>query len=464
LTARVYVNSTSSWAVPYGDVDGNQIVSTISLWDGTTQVGQTKSLSLSTGSTWASGAWYTAQFNNLNYAIPAGTQKKLVAKITIRNINITGTYYVSVDADKADMQVENSQGNLLTIASALVNTNHIPVISVSANGGMTAYVDNSQTSPKADIAVTNVSGIPFTVYRFHPGNESFTITGLKIVDNNSAYDVDTPHVILQYVDASGATVTKEGDLSGGSLIFSDGQLAIPLPVNVDTYVTIKANTNSITNNAISGDAVKLGIEKASGQFSASGNLADTFIVVGQSSGQKLYGNANTIAMDDSGVVAQTLRKTKVVATNNLANGNSVVSQQNQIGVYNFASTPEPGSGQKSTLKQVNISISGSLANPASTTDVAIYSNSSFSSTYLMGTGTVALNGSSTAITLTGNNQFDGSQNVYVVTNDTTGSFASGYTGTKSLGTALTGYLWDDGTGASVSPIQGVPVVGATLSY
>jgi hypothetical protein len=69
--------------------------------------------------------------------------------------------------------------------------------------------------------------------------------------------------------------------------------------------------------------------------------------------------------------------------------------------------------------------------------------------------------------LTANNEFDGTQNVYVVVDTTDTDFVDPSTTDSTLGVIVTNFYWDDGdndTINSIIPVTGIPVTGAYLTY
>jgi hypothetical protein len=503
LAVRFYADDSTTFggtanaSTGAGNTAANTLINSASLWDGTVQVGTLKGLTLvdaSGGTFTADTDYYRADFTSLNYTIPAGTQKKLVVKVNLTN-TYTGTKYIAADLDKdSDVEAYNSSEQLVTIVAANLNggTNFTPSPYLTAyqSGTMTTAIDGA--TPKADVAVMGTSGVGFTKYKFHATNEPFMIVGAKIVsDYTSAAgdkDVNLIKVVLEYKDASGSTVTKDGYLSAGALTFADGQLEIPVPINQDTYVTLKADINTDTGGAVASSTLKLGFEKASStqQWSTTttpyNSLSDAFIVLGVNSNNKLYGDTNSSTLvaasggiTHAGILAQTFSKTKVTVANNMSNGTSAQQSQDKIGVFAFTSAAEPSSNQKSTLDSVIVQLSGSLIGGSGVGDgnvtTSLYNGSTFDTAHLMGTGLITSVASSTSdaveITLTSNNEFDSTQNVYVVVDSTDTDFYGAASSNKTLSAIVTNYRWDDGDNDSIndiSPVTGIPVSGGYLTY
>jgi len=332
---------------------------------------------------------------------------------------------------------------------------------------LTVAVDG--TTPTADLAATGSTGIEVSKFRFSATDEAFDIVGLKLTNGGSS-DANVSKVTLTYTDGTGATVNKEGYLSNGVLTFADGQVGIRVPKDSNAVLSVKVDTNTITGGATSNGTVKLGLTKMANQFGASANLTNDFIAQGVSSGSKLYGNTDNIALVDSNIAALTIAKTKVTAVKNSNDGASTVSANNLIGVYRFVSSPETGSNQNSTLTNATIQLSGSMVKldgVVNAITVRFYKSSTFDANNLMGSVAVPVTAdgvtTATEATLSSYNEFNGVQDVYVVVDSTGVSLTPGGTGTKSLSSSLTTFKWNDGTGV-ITPVSGVPVIGSTNNY
>ncbi|MDD2758206.1 MAG: hypothetical protein PHD72_02420 [Patescibacteria group bacterium] len=501
VTVRFYADTAATFhgtagaTSGAGDTAANTIITSASLWDGTTQVGTLKGLTLDSGTTFtADDSYYTASFTNLAYAIPKGTQKKLVVKVNLTNTYLT-TKYVAADLDKnADIEAENSNGNLVTISTAQLNGGTdftpSPYLTAYQSGSLVISVDGA--TPQADISVMGNTGVAFTKYKLRATNEAFTIVGAKIVSDYTSTagdkDVNLTKVIVEYKDANGNTVPKDGYLSDGALTFADGQLEIPVPINQDTYITIKGDLNTDTGGAYSGRTLKLGLEKETllaqwGTTTTAGNnaLSDNFIALGVSSNNKLYGNTNSTTIvsassgiDHTNINAQTISKTKVTVANNMADRSGSQQTSDKVGVFSFTSTGEPGSNQKSTLVSTTIQLKGSFLAPTGDTVVtaSFYNGATYDAAHLMGSVLLDVASSSatnaTGATFTNMNEFEGTINVHVVVDTTDTDLYAVAGSNKTLGCVVTTYKWKDGnndaTDSVTSPVTGVPVTGGNVTY
>jgi hypothetical protein len=425
VVLAVYGNSaTNNWGTVSGDTDANTLVESISLWDGSTQVGVTKSLTLvdnDASGAFTAGDWYKAEFNNLSLVLNKGANKQLIAKINLRN-TFTGTKYIAVDADKALLEIENAEGNILTGLTGKLNgtTTKLPLITAVQTGTLTAAVDGN--TPTTGMILTGASNIVYTTYRFNASDEAFTIVGAKIVNSDPTKDATFNKITLEYKNEAGSTVTKEGYLSAGALTFSDGQMDLFVPANTNAILTIKADLNKADDAGTWGNALKIGLEKSANQFGASANLTDAFIAIGKASGAKVYGNTNNITLVDSTVNAKTARKTNIIVANAKTDGASSQKINDNVGTYTFTSEAEVGSNQNSTVTAVTVALSGSMitAGGDNLVTVNVYDSPSFGAESLMGQAALPVAGGAItgAITLTTRNEFNGVKTLYFVVDST----------------------------------------------
>ena len=300
ITVRLYADDDGSFDNSgYGDYAANNLVSTVSLYEGSTKVAGPVNISL-VGTIGSSGGYYKAEFNNLAYQIAKGASKNLTVKVNLLN-TFSGSKYLAADIKPSeDMEVEDSQGNLLTISTSNLNLNAspTPVITCAQQGTLTAAVDSS--TPNASLAAFGSNGYTVSKFRFTAANEAFVITGAKLLLETSASSRSINKVILTYPkDAAGNTETKEGYLSSGAVTFSDGDLNIYVKKDSYAILTVKVDLNTKEAGATNEDAIRIGLDKDSNDWNnSSDKLTDDFVAVGQSSGEKIYGKTNNITMNN----------------------------------------------------------------------------------------------------------------------------------------------------------------------
>lgn len=334
LIVRLYADDDGTFDNSgYGDLAANTLASTVSLYEGTNKVAGPVNMTL-VGTIGQSGGYYKAEFNNLAYTIANGATKNLTVKVNLLN-TFTGTNYLAADIKpSADMEVEDSQGNLLTnLSSSNLNlaASPSPVITCAQSGTLTAAVDSS--TPASSLVAFGTTGKEISKFRFTASNEAFVITGAKLIIETSTYQRSVKKVILTYPkDASGNLETKEGYLSGGAVTFADGSLNIYVKKDGYAVLTVKVDVNTRAEGATNEDEIRIGLDKASNDWNnSSDNLTNDFVAVGQSSGTKLYGNTDNITMNNYPTkVAYALESYPTVALNSGSPSGNLIPSANTL--------------------------------------------------------------------------------------------------------------------------------------
>jgi len=241
-------------------------------------------------------------------------------------------------------------------------------------------------------------------------------------------------------------------------------------------VTVTADTagaagnttiSTVTTDGGGGGVVPTAVDTELTGGTDAGTLTNDFVALGVSSNKKIYGATDTIALADSTVNYQTLRKTVVVGSNMLANAPVGVDTQSVIGKYKFTSTGED-LGDSSVLKSVTVKLTGGfIASSAGDGNVTVnIYNGSVDANNLMGTGTIGTVDAGTsvaaAITLNSKNEWTGDLDLLVVVDTTDTDFVD-TSGNDALATKITTFTWNDGSIDGI-PVAGIPVTGGTLTY
>lgn len=486
LKLRVYASSTAFASVSStnqtGEVAANAVVNTVSIReDGATTDLATKNLSDLSG-TIGSGGYYYVTFSNLNYVVPAGSPKKLIVKLGLKD-SITATRYVVValDADD-DIDVETAaDGKSVTENTpGCVNCDGATITEHTVNTGGSVTVEVDGQTPTKDVVLGGSGPVNFVTYRLKASQENFTMTGAEVAIATSTHTVDISKFTLTYKNKAGQTVTKtlpiNADASATSTSWSDGDLDVWLPKDQWVNVTVGAYLVSTVNGAVTGDQIKIGFRKMATTFGASAPLTDKFIFLGESSNSKKYGATDSIAVTDTTIAAQTLRRTKVTVKDGETGSTSHGTRaQDPIGVFTFTSEAEPGLTQNSTLGTVTLTLSGSLISITgnNTVNVKVYSGDTFDADHLMGSqdayGYDNGAGNSVTIALSTQNQFSGDKKVYIVVDTTDSDFVDATNNADKLTVQLNNWSWVDGSfSASSSPAATpeakYPLYGSTYSY
>jgi len=305
LNVRVYGDSDGVFNNSgYGDSAANTIVQTLSLYDDAGNLIKGPVNLTLVGTVGSSGGYYKAEFSNLAYQISVGVQKKFLVKANLLN-TFYGTKYFALDVlPSSDVEAEDSRSNFVDFSLQTTNFNlgssPNPAITCSQAGSLTVGVDPG--TPIEGIVVAGTSGTVFTKYKFSATNEAMIVKGLKLANSSAVYDRDFGNVTLSYTNSQGSTEEKNSFFAGGFASFPDGQLGIYVPKDSSTILTIKADILGTSSGAQSGDIPKITLVKSGA------NLTDDFVAEGVSSGNKIYGATNAIALDNTSANQMIVRK------------------------------------------------------------------------------------------------------------------------------------------------------------
>lgn len=218
------------------------VISTVGIYDGDTLLGTKKALTLGTSD-------ITVTFDGLSLVIPKGTTKNIVAKIdTANNLNSNSADYVALTITSGN-DVIAEYGTGTNLGATLSSNNNNPTVYQKIDTGGTLTVGLATDTPLKGMVLSGATAIPYTKVKFSATKEDFTVSELEIV--NSQNDSNFTSIGLSYKNEAGATVTKEQALVASKASFND--LAIFVPKDSDTYVTVYGNMNTVSAGATNGN-------------------------------------------------------------------------------------------------------------------------------------------------------------------------------------------------------------------
>lgn len=323
------VKVTSVKLTAAGSADGNadttddcsletNCVLSLSLWDGATQVGSSKSL--------VSSADPTATFDNLALNITKGTTKTLTVKANLNTLSAVEsgiTLEVGVAANATDIVAQDVDGNTVSVTAGSVDgPNHI----ISSAGSLTVAVGASNPNTETRILLAGRTDEEIANFRFTASNEALKVTKLTInltsgdaddIISGSLWDGPTKVTGDVIVTSAGTPYIDFTSFSGDFIVPKDGNKTL----------TLKVNTNTTGNGADSGETITAGV--ATTGFEARGvNNSNTVITNTELTGEPATGNT------------MTLRKSKVNLTEGTLPDTTVGS--GSYDVYKFTVTPDGG--------------------------------------------------------------------------------------------------------------------------
>jgi len=296
ITSLKITASSSTGTLTSGEVQN------LALYDGITQVGDTKSLDSTA---------LTATFDNLNLVIPSGATKVLTLKGNISSNATTGDiyYFYVAAADSSNLSVYDTDGNSASLSGTAANSAKSVLITVTTTGTVTVAVAPDDTDSQAGIIIANTEAV-LGKFRFTAVNEDMTINNLAltVIDSASATATSSaaadavPTVKLydgstQIGATGGYSVTGSGDNSGTVYVQSLGWV---IPKDDSKTLTVKGVLNTISNGADSGESVYVNVMTiASGtDFEAQGQTNKQNTITGASGNLKVvYKTKPTIAIN-----------------------------------------------------------------------------------------------------------------------------------------------------------------------
>lgn len=259
---------------------------TVELYDGATKIGQTKSPAITTG---------LVQFTGLNWVIPAGTSKTLIVKMSISN-SATASDAIRWEIEAGNITATDVDGNAVEDTSTSGLT-VVPDADLNATGSQTASntttititgagtisvtsAGNEQGQTDARIVTAGTMGVTLGKMTFTAATEELKVTKARInvvSVNNGAVNVADNISSLYLYDgntkvAGPVGLTPSGTYEG----YADFNSISPEFVvgkDATRTLTVKADLNTITNGADSGD--EFAVNLSSSNFEARGTSGST---------------------------------------------------------------------------------------------------------------------------------------------------------------------------------------------
>lgn len=332
----------------YANANFVNVITTCSLYDGLTLVGQSK-IPDSAG---------VMSFTNMNWSVSRGTTKVLTVKCTadsvVNNTGSTDTFAVGVSSVTAQDQDSNTitatvSGATNNLSTSSVSNTPSSVIMTVQNGGTITI--NADSMPQSTLLVAGSTATPnetwqrLAQYRATAQYEDMVIdrvfvtsTGLGVMYDEVAVAVD-------------GAVRGSDSFSGGTSQSKDILLLSPIvvPKNGNVVVQLLAKLNPITPSssvsattaqARSGQTVQLGIaSNSSSTTEYDTNYANKFNirVTGQASGERVYAATTTATVAGQGLFGNSfiVRATKpTVSRVALTSGSTVLAGSPELYRFN----------------------------------------------------------------------------------------------------------------------------------
>ncbi len=344
----------------YSIAELNDVVTSCSLWDGTTQLGTAQSPDATVG---------TMTFSNLNWTVPVGTSKTVTVKCTADSTVVGSFDHFAIGiASASNITSEDMDANEITetLSAAVVAnsaTTGQSVIQTVQSGGVLTIVAGSQ--PQSTIVVAG-SMKKFAEFTATTQYENATIDRISVSSTGQA------------ANFTGVTIRVAGADKGTDILpagadrFANVTLSSPITVTKDTSVTFEVwgtvapitssstASGATTGVARSGATANLGIAAGETATPWDTNYSSSFNVraLGSASGDYLYSTGS-----DTLGNAMTLRKTKPTITKQSVQ-TATLTPGAVMELYKFQITPDAAGDVR--WKQIAFTVTTSSASGGST--------------------------------------------------------------------------------------------------
>lgn len=327
LTGQGNVNG-AGYAV--GSLD--DIVSSLSLWDGTTQLGTSESPATAG----------TVTFDGFTWEVPAGESKTLLVKATLDSVATSGgtddVFWVGINA-AADITAEDADNNSVTPTDGDSTwsdpKNSSPTITQTVKDSGTLTVA-AESHPDSDILVAGKdTWYPFVQAKATAQYEDITIDKIRVARVSGGSNGTFKYLGIK---KGGVLISSGTDVLPGSATGTDIVLSTPIVIPTDGSVTFQVvgKLNSIDAGATSGDnpIVALKFNVQTGEWDS--NYANKYNLnsVGTQSGENVYASA-TAQMSGNVMV---VRKTKLSIAKQALSSSSLTN--GSLELYKFQATAD----------------------------------------------------------------------------------------------------------------------------
>jgi len=283
----------------------SDVVTELTLWDGTTQIGSAKS----------PGTAGTATFDSLNWTIPAGESKTLTVKTTLDSVATVGgvddTFWVGIAA-ATDITAEDEDNNTVTPSDGAAPwdnpVNNAPTVFQTVKDSGTLTI-SPESNPDSDILVAGKDvWNTFVQARATAQWEEVRLDKVRVIRLGGGQNVDFKYIGIM---KDGVLVSSGTDTLPSVATTTDITLTSPITIPADGDVTFQvvAKLNSIANGAVSGDNPTLAIDNnfTTGDWDANYAGQYNVLATGVGSGERIYAVGATPLAGNMMVV----RKTKL---------------------------------------------------------------------------------------------------------------------------------------------------------
>lgn len=433
LTCQAKLASTGvSFGAAAALADCNERFASLSLWDGTTQVGTAKAPDTTSGA---------AQITNLSLTIPAGTSKSLTVAADLTSSASTTAPYDQVSvgiASTNDVTAQDKDSNTVTpsLTSALTaNANGASpsVIQTILNKGTVTY--NVDANPASTLVVAGKDvWVPFASYKATAQYEAMEIDRVAILASSTNGAAQADNAVFTAVAiasggavkgsdilSSGATGTKDIDLSANKLVVpKDGSVSFQLWAKLSAVQASSTVSGATSGVHRSGMQPALGLKSGlvTGEWDSNYYLNANIRATGQASGERVYASSTNATHGNLMVT----RKTKPTVTKQSLSSTTLANVDQDLIKFQVAADSAGTVGLKQVIFSLSKTSATSLANfrvrkgasDMALADVAVTYTSTTAKDVEAGTINANEGGGYIVVTFTNEETIVGSGNVYTL--------------------------------------------------
>ncbi|MBI4138646.1 hypothetical protein HY479_00655 [Candidatus Uhrbacteria bacterium] len=306
--------------------DCNERITSLSLWNGATQVGQAKAPDTTTGA---------AQISNTDLTVAAGQSVNLTVAATFSSTASTTSPFdqvsVGIAAD-ADVQAQDMDSNTVTASRSTAvddqSDSATPsVVQTIRNSGVVTY--NTDSHPVSTIVIAGKDvWVPFASYKATAQFEAMEIDRIAMTHVSSSagvtHNADNAAFTAVAIASggavkgsdilsSGSTSTKDIDLTTNKIIIpKDGSVNFQLWAKLSAVQSSSTVSGATTGTHRSGQSPRLGLRNGltTGEWDSNYFQSANIRSTGQASGERIYASSTNVT--DGNVFVT--RKSKPIVT------------------------------------------------------------------------------------------------------------------------------------------------------
>ena len=438
LTCQAALASNAAFATAAAKDACLNRVSSLSLWNGSTQVGTSKAPGSSGGA---------ATISNTNLDIPAGQSVNLTVQATFGSTASTTSPFDQIAvgiANDSDIQAQDADSNTITAsrsAGVEAQADGTPsVVQTIRNSGVVTY--NTDSNPVSTLVVAGKDvWVPFASYKATAQYEAMEIDRVTVFASGTAagtvHNSDSAVFTSVAVASNGAvkgsdilgaggTSTKDIDLSANKIIVpKDGSVNFQLWAKVSNIQSSSSVSGATTGVHRSGMSPTMGLRSGiqTGEWDANYAGNANIRATGQSSGERIYASASNATHGNTFVT----RKTKPVVTKQSLSSTTLANIDQDLVKFQVAADTQGTIALKQVMFTLSKTSGIALSNFRVRKGSSEMSTSDFAITYVSTTGaanpavdaetgSIATNQGSgfVVVSFTSEESISGSGNVYTL--------------------------------------------------